>query len=126
MLRKGDILLVISVLLIVTLGYLGMRYLGPDSSGYHRILVIKQDSKLIRKIDLDTVEKPEKIVVPGDYEDVILVEKGRAKVLEATCPDQICVKTGWLEKSGDSAICLPNKTIVKIEGEKSKADTATY
>ncbi len=126
MLRKGDILLVISVFLIVALGYLGMRYFGPDSSEHHRILVIKQDSKVIRKIDLDTVEKPERIVVPGDYKNVILIEKGRAKVLESKCPDGICVKAGWLENSGDSAICLPNKTIVKIEGEKNKADTAAH
>jgi hypothetical protein len=81
---------------------------------------------VIRKINLDDVDKPERIVIKGEYEEVILAEKGRIRFEDANCPDRVCVKTGWLSRKGDIAVCLPNRTIIKIEGESRDVDGGTY
>lgn len=126
MLKKGDIILVAIILVAVLLGTAGFNFLKKSDAGNKNIAVIRKDNRIIRKIDLDKVKESERITVGGSYRDTILVEKGRIRFEEADCPDQVCVKTGWLSKKGDMAVCLPNRTIIKIEGETDEVDGTTY
>ena len=41
---------------------------------------------------------------------------------EADCPDKLCVSQGKISRSGQTIICLPNKTMVTIKGGKSEYD----
>ena len=126
MLKKGDLILIGCLLAAVLIGYGGLKLLGNGDSGSQRIAVIKQGDKVIRKINLDEVQAPERMDVSSEYHQIILVEKGRIRFEEADCPDKVCVKTGWLSEKGKAAVCLPNKTIIKIEGEGEKVDGGTY
>lgn len=47
----------------------------------------------------------------------LLLLDGKARVAEATCPDQVCVHTGWLQHVGDTAACLPAGILITVEGE---------
>jgi hypothetical protein len=77
--------------------------------------IITKNNKVIKRINLDKVEKPMRITVSGDYHNEILVEKGRIRFEKSDCPNQICVNSGWLDKNGNIAVCLPNKVIVSVE-----------
>ena len=44
------------------------------------------------------------------------------RVLEASCPDKLDVKQGYIKNVGKQIICLPNKLIVSIYSEKSELD----
>lgn len=126
MVKKGDIILFAVVLLLVVGGFgIITIYKGIDD-GEHNIAVIKQNDQIIATIDLDKIHEPQRIKLPGDYEEIILVEKGKIRFEEADCPDLVCVRTGWLTQKGDMAVCLPNKAIIRIEGEKRDVDGATY
>lgn len=46
---------------------------------------------------------------------VVQVSNGQARVVEAFCPDHICVRRGWISREGDSAACVPNRTVIRIE-----------
>lgn len=37
----------------------------------------------------------------------------------ADCPDQICVKHAEISKSGSSIVCLPNKVVITVHGDKN-------
>lgn len=126
MLKKGDLVLIAVLMAVVVLGYAGMKFYKSMNYSSHKIAVIKQDGNTLKSIDLDTVQKPERITVTGSYENIILVERGRIRFEKANCPDLVCVKTGWLSESGDSAICLPNHTSIKIEGANPKVDVVTW
>lgn len=127
MLRKGDILLVIFILLAVATGMAGMRiYNSYTEKSLVKVAVIKQGDKIVKRINLGKIEKPYKVNLNGDYENTMLVEKGKIRYQYANCPDKVCVKTGWLTKNGDAAFCLPNRTMIKIEGEKASVDEITY
>lgn len=126
MLKKGDVLLVALILAAVLAATVFFKYQGTGNQSGHKILVVKRDGKTIKRIDLDTVSVPVRITVQGKYREVILIEKGRARFEEASCPDRLCVNTGWLSKNGDTAVCLPNKTVLRIEGERSDVDGVTY
>lgn len=52
------------------------------------------------------------------------VEPGRIRIVSATCPDQVCVRQGWISDSTVPVVCLPNQVIVEIVGGEGFADTA--
>jgi hypothetical protein len=48
----------------------------------------------------------------------IRIERGRARVLSATCPEQICVRTRPIGKTSQQVICEPNHVVLEIESKK--------
>jgi hypothetical protein len=52
------------------------------------------------------------------------VANGKIRMLEANCPEQICVKQGWIQEPGASIVCLPGKVIIHIDG-KATVDAVT-
>ncbi len=52
------------------------------------------------------------------------VKNGRIRFKQSDCPDKICVKTGFISKTGQMAVCLPNKASIKIVGYKDDIDSA--
>jgi len=113
--KRNDIILVGSIILAVLLYFGGLQWYQNTNGNDHRFAVIKQNQKVIERIDLDAVTEPREITLPGNYHETILVEKGRIRFKEADCPDHICVKTGWLQEPGDTAVCLPNRAVISIE-----------
>ena len=49
----------------------------------------------------------------GGLNLVYLPEKG-LYVESSSCPDHICIKTGWINKAGQSIVCVPNEIIVRL------------
>ena len=125
--KRGDkfvLMLTITVFIasIASIAY----YFFKDSSTDRLKAEVYKDGKLIDTIDLQAVDKPKKITVGDDVYNVILVEKGRIRFEEANCKDDVCVKTGWLSKKGEMAVCIPHKTYIKISGIQDEIDGATY
>jgi hypothetical protein len=126
LLKKGDLWFVFSILAVAAVIYIPTGLLKSTGPDIHSIAVIRHNNEIIREIDLDCVNKPYTIEIKGTYKNTILVEKGRIRYLESNCPNRICVKTGWLEKPGDTAVCIPNKTMIKIDGERNEIDGVAF
>lgn len=56
----------------------------------------------------------------------IEIEPGRARVAHDPSPRQLCVRQGWLTRSGQAALCLPNQVSLEIRGSHSPYDTLGY
>lgn len=56
----------------------------------------------------------------------IEVRNGRARVAADPGPRQICVKQGWVSRSGDAALCLANQVSVEIGGYGKSFDSMNY
>lgn len=52
----------------------------------------------------------------GGHTNTLVIENGAARVEQADCPDQVCVRQGAVRYNGESIVCLPHKLIVSIEG----------
>ena len=50
----------------------------------------------------------------GDY-NLIEVKDGRIRIKEADCGDQICVRRGWIDQSGETIVCLAHKLLIEIK-----------
>lgn len=87
-----------------------------------KIALIIQDGVVVKQIRLDTLEHTEILEYSGEYPGIIEAEKGRIRFKEATCPDQVCVGTGWISKNGQIAACLPDRILIRITGTGSTED----
>ncbi len=54
--------------------------------------------------------------------NTIEVKDGRVSIVDADCPDRLCVRQGWIDGKGQSIVCLPNRVIVTVVGGESSID----
>ena len=58
--------------------------------------------------------------------NILQIQNGKASMIEADCPDKLCVHQKAISKDGESNICLPNQVVVEIESsESSEYDAVT-
>jgi hypothetical protein len=116
---------VLGMLIISSLGVLLYRYVQPKD---RLIAEVVQENVVIQTMDLGSVEKMQTISIVNnkEHKNVIQIESGKIRFVDADCPDQVCVHAGWLTKPGDVAVCLPNKIYIRVTGEKEDVDSTAY
>ena len=50
--------------------------------------------------------------------NVLVIKNGKADITEASCPDHVCVDQRSVSKTGEAITCLPNKTVITVDGEE--------
>ena len=55
-------------------------------------------------------------ILPQNPNVVFIVQNGQAAFIASDCPDKICINTGFIYRSGQSAACLPNLVYMVIVG----------
>ncbi|NLA57366.1 MAG: NusG domain II-containing protein [Firmicutes bacterium] len=119
--RPGDLIIYGALLIIFVMGTL---IAAGDLDQEGAVAVITQDGKEIRRINLGEVSKPYEFRVEnaeGEY-NIIRVEPGRIRVTEASCPDKVDVKQGWISGGHQSIVCLPNRLVIRIEADAPPAE----
>ena len=54
------------------------------------------------------------VIENGDAKNIIEIKGGKAYMLEASCPDQLCVDQNEISFDKESIICLPNKVVLTV------------
>ena len=119
LLKKADIIIVAAILLAS-----GLLWFFIHSGDEKLTAEISVDGKVIETLRLDEITGRKEIRPGTDPEVVIVAEDGSIRFEEAGCRDKICVKTGKLYRKGDTAVCLPARTVVTING--SELDAVTF
>ncbi len=87
----------------------------PDTG----MVEIVQDGEVLYRFDLAAEEDQ---ILEVEYEgriNRIEIRDHQIHVLEADCPDQVCVDMGWLD-SAAPIVCLPNHLVIQFtEGSDS-------
>jgi hypothetical protein len=61
------------------------------------------------------------LTIEGPYGNTLIeIKDRRVRVREAHCPNQICVKQGWISRG--VIVCLPNRIVVLVGGGKARKD----
>jgi len=119
-LKKGDIIVVISALLLVGLIWLAVsawRY-GNDARGL--IAEIYLDGQLTDTIALTDDEWELRLEGTAGY-NVLQIGPHGVRMLDADCHNQDCVHTGFQNQPGSLIACLPHRLLVCIKGGKGAA-----
>ena len=120
--RNAKVILL--VLVLVGAACVAYVLLRPAETG--AVARITLDGKLVDEIDLSAVTEAYTFTVegPGGFSNTIEVEPGRIRVLEAGCPDQVCVNQGYISDGTVPIVCLPNRLVIEITGGGDSLDAA--
>ncbi|MGN0163436.1 MAG: NusG domain II-containing protein [Candidatus Ornithomonoglobus sp.] len=90
----------------------------------YKIAEIKQNGELIKKLDLSLVDEPFEFDISDGNggANTIRIEKGRIAVINANCPDKICVHQGFISNGSVPIVCLPHKLTITVTGDSEEYD----
>ena len=112
---RADILL-IAGLLLLALGLFAYQRLSRET-GAMAVVYVNGERRAAYPLSKDCEVRLS--AWQGDGYNVLCIRDGCASVREASCPDKICVNSHAVRYGGESITCLPNRVVVRIEGETS-------
>lgn len=69
------------------------------------------------------LDKDQEIEIQGDdFISILTIRDGKASMIKADCPDQICVHHRPISQNGETIICLPHRVVVEVEEINTSAD----
>ncbi|MDP4152074.1 MAG: NusG domain II-containing protein [Bacillota bacterium] len=107
--KVGDIIIIAIVLFSALFTAIAFRPHQGDS--YAEILI---NGKKVEDIQLTGASDSEKKVEYGDLSFDISIKDQKIAIVHIKCPNQICVKTGYIGQVGQVIACVPNHIIIKI------------
>jgi hypothetical protein len=106
--------ILIGVLIIASVGGIGLNLAMLSATGQQEAHVYKE-GRLVQTIPLRPGYHQELRLGEAERYNLIMAEDGRIRVAEADCPDQICVRTGWISSAPQQIVCLPYRVVIRLE-----------
>ena len=108
---RNDIILALVVIIAAAGIWLGTELLKEEGA----FAVVVVDGVETARYPLDTDAEIRLESENGGY-NILIIKDGKADVTEASCPDHVCVDQRSVGRTGEAITCLPNKTVITIEG----------
>ncbi len=112
-LKWGGVGLVVLAVLCLSLAHV-MARAGVEGPSQVAIAVSGQS---LGSFDLHQPRQVRAAGARGETE--IEIEAGRARIRSSRCPHEVCVRRGWISRPGQVSICVPNRVVLEIVGQKS-------
>ena len=115
--NKNDIKLVVIVLIVIILLFsltLFRKKANIANVYYENELILEIDLSINKTYELDGYNGKVKIEVLNN----------QIRVVEENSPYHLCSKQGFVSKSGESIICLPNKIIIELPSDELDAEVS--
>ena len=106
----------------------GVLYLGLSLAPQGTRAIVEKSGEVVLERDLSQLTEPETFTLEGEQNIQVTVEFSPqgAAVVASGCPDQVCVRTGTLTKAGETAVCLPARVTLRLEGGGDSVDATAY
>ena len=113
---KTWVFVVIIVLLVAVCVALGVVFLTNKEDGH--IANVYVEGEIVYSVDLNEVETSYEKEITTEYgKNVLLIEKGKIRVIDADCDGKECINMGYVTDSSTPIVCLPHRLVIKIEKE---------
>ena len=109
--QKADLLVIAAVILLAVT--VAVVFLFPAQAVEGATVQIYQDGQLVQEVSL---QENTTLTIPGEYTNVVQIQDGKVGIMDADCPGNDCVHTGWISTPGSSIVCLPNRVEIRIVG----------
>ena len=86
---------------------------------------IVSDGEVLYTIDLGTAKDDTLVIEKDGHHNTVEIKDRMIRVSEADCPDQTCVKMGWLSSSSMQIVCLPHGLVIEFTDETGDVDALT-
>ena len=108
-----------SLIIVVFIASCIAWYVIGNSTESRRYAYIYQAGALIETIDLSAVTEDYTFTIEGSNGafNTIEIHDHKIHVIDASCPDSICIQTGYSRNNSLPITCLPNRLIIKVTSE---------
>lgn len=114
--KKGDFLVIVAVVLVITAGFLAML---PTRNSQGGVVTVIVSGEKTAEYPIDTDFETEITTEHG--KNTLVIKDGYADITAADCFGNDCVHQKKISKNGEMIVCLPHKLVVEItsfeEGE---------
>lgn len=112
--KKNEILIIAGILFVALLSFLIIEFTKEEGA----YVVVTVDGVEIDRYSLE---------FEGEYSlnggtNILCIKDGEAYLVDANCPDKLCVHQGAIDKSGETITCLPNKLVVTVYGADNNVE----
>jgi len=120
MFKKWDIIIIAVLICLSFIPELIFGVMmGKNYNGTYAEVTL--DGKPYKKILLSEHRGEEKIDVKTKYGyNIIEIKDQSIGIIDADCPDKICIKSGFISKPGQISVCLPHKLMIEIKGNDTE------
>ncbi|MDE5802356.1 MAG: NusG domain II-containing protein [Lachnospiraceae bacterium] len=90
---------------------------------------IYQDGQLIETIDLHAVTTSYTFTIPAPDggSNTVEVHPDTIGIIDADCPDKLCVSTGFVNSTLLPIVCLPHRLVIELKtNDQSQPDVISY
>ena len=117
--KKADKYISLALILLLILSMSGVFIFKTLLAKPGATAVITQNGLIIHQIDLSQVSEPYELIIDNENggSNTVYLAKDKIKFIQANCPDQLCVQTGFLKTTSDISVCLPHSLMIHIEGD---------
>lgn len=115
--KRKEILLLMGMFVVMFLTNTGIQ-----------ILKLQESDKVVVSVDGEVYGTYPQYIdqeIKINETNVLLIKDGKVDMIEANCPDKICVDHVEIFNTGETIVCLPNKVVVEIqEADNAETDNA--
>ncbi|MCT2534300.1 NusG domain II-containing protein [Aquibacillus koreensis] len=126
MIKRWDAIIIIALVLLsfLPLAIFSYQQTKVDQTNANLVAVITVDNEEIERITLtgNTESHTFDITASDGDTNTIEIKNNQIRIKAATCPDQVCVRTGFIAKAGETIVCLPHKLVIEIQTESGETD----
>ena len=116
--KKNDIILCFGILIIACICAIIIQFVVKKDGAK---VVITVDGTVYKTLQLEKDTELEIHGINGGMNQLI-IKDGQAYMIDADCPDKICVHQGKISKTGETIVCLPHKVVIEIKGNDKQLD----
>lgn len=121
--RRAEALFAAAIAVVALIAFGITQAVAASADGAPVIATIARNGTVIETVDLADVAEPYTLrLEDASGTNVVEVEPGRIRVMEADCPDKVCVDMGWVEAPGRPIACVPHGLTITLEREGGAPD----
>ncbi len=118
--RKNDLLLIAILLFFALICLFSITLSKKEGS----IIQIVRDKSVMDSYPLTIEQQIELSDESG--RNTLLIQNGKAQIIDADCPDGLCMHQNPICYNGETIVCLPHKLVIRVvSGEEGEVDIAT-
>ena len=121
MIKRWDIIITVLLLVVsfipVSIFSYQQAKVEATTENLEYVAIISSRTEEVKRVTLTGHKGMQKLNIP-EIEctpDTVEVKDEEIRIESSTCPEQICVNTGYISKPGPAIICLPHQVIISIE-----------
>ncbi len=113
---KNDIIF-LGIIALLLIGILTWFYVIHPTGG--EFVTITVDGETYGVYTLDTEQEIPILNEKGEISNILFISSGKAKMIEADCPDKLCMKQHAISLNNENIVCLPNRVVATVTSKES-------